>query len=154
MGARLDDKLFSLGFMQLTERRVKTVRSSSDGRKANLQDIRQVQLMLMRASDIGHTAKTWAVHTAWAEKCQEEFFQQGDEEAHRASPVGGNNKREGFNLGSSQCGFFKFIVVPLWEQIARLDEEQHEGQGYKDIYDACEANLGRWERIRDGHVVT
>jgi len=123
--------------------------SAEEAEKIRVEGIRLVLKMLIKAADLGHSAKTWAVHQEWSLKITEEFHTQGDEERRLGLPVAPMNNREGFDLAESQRGFLKFLCLPLWTEVAHLDEPQHAGDGFGDVLTACKDNLAKWQEQSD-----
>jgi len=112
-------------------------------------EVNQVRMTLMRAADIGHSAKAWQMHVDWSKRITEEFHAQGDLELKNGLPLGPFNSREGFVMSSSQIGFLQFVALPLWVEVARLDQPQHRGSGFKAIHDIAQTNLKSWQRMEE-----
>jgi len=112
-------------------------------------EVNQVRMALMRAADIGHSAKAWQLHVDWSRRITEEFHAQGDLELKTGLPVGPFNSREGFVMSSSQTGFLQFVAIPLWVEVARLDQPQHRGSGFKAVHDIAQTNLKSWQRLEE-----
>jgi len=135
--------------------------------------------IMMRAADIGHSAKLWDMHYAWSTKVTEEFHNQGDEEQRLGLPISPLCGREGFVLSSSQMGFLQFICLPTWTALSRLEAHLHDvleveidaartfagsddmsvvvtgvapGAGRsitRECLDQCEENFQEWKRQAD-----
>lgn len=116
---------------------------------ASPEDVRQVQQCLMKAADLGHSAKDWPVHVEWTKRITSEFHNQGDVEQQRGLPIGPLNKREGFSLAKAQSSFLQFVCLPLFIEVAHLDEPQHAGVGFKAVHERCLANLDKWRSSED-----
>lgn len=84
-------------------------------------DQQEALAFMMRAADIGHSAKLWDMHHAWSVKVTEEFHSQGDEEQRLGLPISPLCGREGFVLASSQMGFLQFICLPTWTALVRFE---------------------------------
>lgn len=103
--------------------------------------------MIIKASDIGHAAKTIDLHKKWCEQVIEEFYTQGDLEKKLGLPVSMYCDRETTNIGKSQSGFIKNIVSPLFLTlntvlssrsvetmcIDQLDENRTYWENYSDL---------------------
>jgi hypothetical protein len=70
--------------------------------------------IMMKASDIGHAAKTLELHEKWCRLVIEEFYEQGDLEKSLGIPVSMYCDRETTDISKSQAGFIKNIVYPLF----------------------------------------
>lgn len=70
--------------------------------------------IIIKASDLGHAAKTIELHQKWCAQVIEEFYLQGDQEKALGLPVSMYCDRETTNIGKSQSGFIKNIVLPLY----------------------------------------
>lgn len=89
-------------------------------------DRHQTLGLIFRASDIGHSAKSWELHQQWSRRVVSEFHAQGDEEKRLGLKVSPLCEREGFVMASSQVGFLQFICLPTWKELARWEEHQLE----------------------------
>ena len=84
-----------------------------------VQEIRLESLkILIKASDIGHSAKRADIHRNWSLLISEEFFRQGDIEKESGKPVSMYCDRETTYVPKSQIGFLKNIALPLYESLA------------------------------------
>uniref|UniRef100_A0A7S1YF31 Phosphodiesterase n=1 Tax=Sexangularia sp. CB-2014 TaxID=1486929 RepID=A0A7S1YF31_9EUKA len=75
--------------------------------------------LALKAADIGHTAKPIASHIPWSKAILSEFFSQGKREEELNLPVSNNMDPVTTDIGKSQIGFIKFLVLPLlslWAQ--------------------------------------
>ncbi len=73
--------------------------------------------MVLKCSDVGHPARSIAVHTLWSDSIQNEFFNQGDQERALGYEVTGPLNRFGDSLPKSQIGFINFLVKPIYSII-------------------------------------
>lgn len=73
--------------------------------------------VLIKAADIGHTAKGIELHKKWCEQVIEEFFLQGDQEKKLGLTISMYCDRDNTNIGKSQSGFIKNIVLPLYSSL-------------------------------------
>merc|ERR1719313_1835031 len=81
-------------------------KKDDDGRMLVLQ-------LFMHAADISNPLKPFPICKAWAWRCLEEFFAQGDQEKKLRIPVQMLNDRDKVNKPQSQIGFIEFVVSPL-----------------------------------------
>jgi len=69
--------------------------------------------LFMHSADVSNPVKPFKICQAWAMRCLEEFFAQGDQEKALRIPVQMLNDREKVNKPQSQIGFIEFVVSPL-----------------------------------------
>ena len=69
---------------------------------------------IVHSADVSNPAREWSVTKAWAERCLDEFFAQGDQEKAQGLPVQFLNDREKLNRPNSQIGFIEFMIAPLF----------------------------------------
>eukprot|EP00041_Stephanoeca_diplocostata_P020745 m.470343 g.470343 ORF g.470343 m.470343 type:complete len:428 (+) comp21652_c0_seq3:242-1525(+) len=89
------------------------------GQSATAADI-DLQLVLkavLKTSDIGHSFAPWTVHEKWAQRIEEEFWEQGDKEKSAKLEVSKFCDRTLPGLTSSQDGFYDFVVLPLLKAV-------------------------------------
>lgn len=70
---------------------------------------------MMHAADISNGAKPQEMAVAWADRCLEEFFRQGDKEKELGLPVSPLCDRDTVSRPESQKGFIEFIIKPTFE---------------------------------------
>ena len=71
--------------------------------------------MALKCADIGHSAKTEALHVKWTALVMEEFFAQGDLEKAKKIQVSMYCDRDYTDIPKSQAGFIKNICIPIYE---------------------------------------
>ena len=100
--------------------------------------------MIVKASDLGHAAKNIELHQKWCAQVIEEFYLQGDQEKVLGLPISMYCDREHTNIGKSQAGFIKNIVMPLYVCLNAV-------LGCALVETACIVQLGEnkmyWESI-------
>ena len=102
----------------------------------------EIMNILMKASDVGHAAKSNILHQMWSKLVIEEFFFQGDMEKQKGLAVSMYCDRDTTDISKSQTGFIKNIVMPIYEAI---------DMGLKSvrIKECCieqlESNMLNWE---------
>lgn len=102
--------------------------------------------VIIKASDIGHAGKNIDLHKKWCEQVIEEFYTQGDQEKKLGLPVSMYCDRDTTNIGKSQSGFIKNIVLPLFISLNTVlcsDNVQ------KMCIDQLESNKTYWENYSD-----
>eukprot|EP00980_Cylindrotheca_fusiformis_P013955 scaffold3625_cov82-Cylindrotheca_fusiformis.AAC.1 len=75
---------------------------------------------MMHAADISNGAKRKEIAVQWADRCLEEFFQQGDTEQKMGLPVSPLCDRHTVSRPESQSGFIEFIIQPTFEALEGL----------------------------------
>jgi len=77
--------------------------------------------MALKASDLGHAMKPIDQHMWWSQRVKEEFFLEGDKAKGRGMNVKPLfDRTRNTNLGKSQAGFLKFLVMPLYNELIPL----------------------------------
>ena len=69
---------------------------------------------IIHAADISNPTKPLNIYKEWAQRCVDEFFNQGDLEKKLGLPISFNCDRNTVNLAQSQLGFMDVIVSPLF----------------------------------------
>ncbi|OMJ83761.1 hypothetical protein SteCoe_15239 [Stentor coeruleus] len=96
----------------------------------------------IKASDVGHAAKSLELHQKWCSLVIEEFFAQGDLEKSKGIPVSMFCDRENTNINKSQAGFIKNIVLSLYETLNLIvNSEEIDNNCVKQLKN----NLKYWE---------
>ncbi|CAD2113334.1 3',5'-cyclic nucleotide phosphodiesterase, putative [Plasmodium vinckei] len=88
-------------------------------------DLLALMKMIIKSADISHGAVKWREHYKWCQRVLCEFYFQGDEELKNKIPISPLCDREKHNeVGQSQIAFLKFVVMPLFEELAYIDNSQ------------------------------
>ncbi|XP_031438039.1 high affinity cGMP-specific 3',5'-cyclic phosphodiesterase 9A isoform X2 [Clupea harengus] len=91
-------------------------------------DHREVLMMiLIKVSDISNEARPMDVAEPWLDCLLQEFFNQSDMEKLEGLPVSPFMDRDKVTKPSSQTGFIRFVLLPLFMELANLFPclEQH-----------------------------
>lgn len=75
----------------------------------------KVLMYCLHLSDISSQAKADPLFHQWTNRCMDEFFAQGDEEAKLGLPISPNCDRNTTSTPESQVGFIRFVVEPAFE---------------------------------------
>lgn len=113
--------------------------------EVNLKDAEQraeILRIITKASDIGHAAKSSELHKKWTNLICEEFFTQGDCEKKLGLPVSMYCDREKTDLGKSQIGFIRNIVLPVYESLYLCFGSS---QIKENCIEQLEENVKMWE---------
>uniref|UniRef100_A0A0B7A0D8 PDEase domain-containing protein n=1 Tax=Arion vulgaris TaxID=1028688 RepID=A0A0B7A0D8_9EUPU len=76
--------------------------------------------VLIKVADISNEARPMTVSEPWLECLLQEFFNQSDLEKLEGLPVAPFMDREKVSKSSSQIGFIKFVLLPLFETVGKL----------------------------------
>ncbi|CAL8091897.1 unnamed protein product [Calicophoron daubneyi] len=79
-----------------------------------------VMMILIKVCDISNEARPIHVAGPWINRLLEEFFHQSDYEKLVGLPVAPFMDREKVTKSASQCGFIRFVILPLFESLAKL----------------------------------
>ncbi|XP_076451771.1 high affinity cGMP-specific 3',5'-cyclic phosphodiesterase 9A-like isoform X2 [Babylonia areolata] len=79
-----------------------------------------LQMVLMKTADISNEARPLEVATPWLDCLLTEFFNQSDMEKLEGLPVAPFMDRDKVTKPSSQIGFIKFVLLPLFESVGQL----------------------------------
>ncbi|GAA55659.1 high affinity cGMP-specific 3' 5'-cyclic phosphodiesterase 9A, partial [Clonorchis sinensis] len=83
--------------------------------------LRDLTLMIiMKVCDISNEARPLHVSAQWINRLLAEFFHQSDYEKLAGLPVAPFMDREKVTKSASQCGFIRFVILPLFEALAKL----------------------------------
>jgi cAMP-specific phosphodiesterase 4 len=102
---------------QLVDR--KTLSDSGTLVLTELEKIQVLQLMMI-CVDLGNPTKPFPIYRKWVDAIKEEFFKQGDKERELGLKIGFLNDRYNSNVEKGQEGFIDFVVLPLWNLLAKL----------------------------------
>merc|ERR1711871_625259 len=129
--------------------------------------------MVMKASDIGHTAKPPALHKKWSLLVSEEFYRQGDKErAQGVKPFASMDRTLDATLPKGQIGFISLFALPLHNNMSLLcpelsyirdyvhenikmwgqyavpdDDKKNDDSDAQQVDDSAESNNGKPEKI-------
>ncbi|THD25157.1 Phosphodiesterase [Fasciola hepatica] len=79
-----------------------------------------VMMILIKVCDISNEARPLTVATQWIDRLLAEFFYQSDYEKLVGLPVAPFMDRNKVTKPASQCAFIRFVILPLFESLARL----------------------------------
>lgn len=77
-------------------------------------------MILLKTADISNECRPLEVAEPWIERLLEEFFIQSDIEKLEGLPVAPFMDREKVTKSSSQIGFIKYVLLPLFEALGTL----------------------------------
>jgi hypothetical protein len=84
-------------------------------------------IFMLHQADISGQAKADPLFLNWSDRCQQEFFSQGDEEAALGmSPISPYCDRKTTNQAVAQTGFVEFVVQASYEVLGEYIPEIHD----------------------------
>ncbi|KEP65175.1 UNVERIFIED_CONTAM: 3'5'-cyclic nucleotide phosphodiesterase domain-containing protein [Hammondia hammondi] len=121
-------------------------RNSPDFCRTNDDDVWMLLRMCIKGGDLSHGLLSWDSHVSWSYRAASEFYEQGDLELAQGrtiTPMFDRRKHADFPKG--QEGFLRFIIIPLYEEIAAVDTT--------DVVQTCclqnaVANSERWRQLQ------
>ncbi|XP_077584315.1 high affinity cGMP-specific 3',5'-cyclic phosphodiesterase 9A isoform X2 [Stigmatopora nigra] len=89
--------------------------------------LEKLMMILIKVSDISNEARPMEVAEPWLDCLLEEFYNQSDVEKLEGLPVTPFMDRDKITKPSSQTGFIRFVLLPLFVELANLFPclEQH-----------------------------
>jgi hypothetical protein len=99
--------------------------------------------IVIKCADLGHSSKTAFLHARWSDLIIEEFFLQGDEEAMLGMDISPFMNRHNENSAKNQVGFFEFIILPFFENVAEVAFRSSE---FKTILHQAHQNYKLWKK--------
>lgn len=102
-------------FDQVKKFREKYLESEKDSEERTPEQRQDILSFMLKLSDIGGSAKPFALHAQWATRIQSEFFLQGDLEREVGLPCSPFCDRQVQKVAESQQGFYTYIVKPLYD---------------------------------------
>ncbi|KAI8809784.1 hypothetical protein BJ742DRAFT_803675 [Cladochytrium replicatum] len=76
--------------------------------------------MIVKCSDISNEVRPQEISEPWVDNLLEEFFQQSDKEKLEGLPTAPFMDRKKVTKSSAQVGFIGFVMIPLFELIAKV----------------------------------
>lgn len=97
-------------------------KSTPEPIKENFED--EIMSFFLHTADLSGAAKTYELSKIWAKKINKEFSRQFDEEINLGLPQTAHFKGldDDIIFHKNECGFRKFIILPLYETIKALDD--------------------------------
>lgn len=84
-------------------------------------DVRLLLTTAVKFADLNHAAKPLQLHRDWSQRITTEFWVLGDKERRLGVPMSPLCDRVAdANIAKSQVGFFQFVCLPFFEQVADL----------------------------------
>ncbi|TGZ74872.1 hypothetical protein CRM22_000703 [Opisthorchis felineus] len=80
----------------------------------------QLKIVLIKCCDISNEVRPMNVSEPWVDCLLEEYFTQSDREKEEGLPVAPFMDREKVTKSSAQIGFLKFVLIPMFQTVARI----------------------------------
>lgn len=111
----------------------KFAKSTPEPIRENFED--EVMSFFIHTADLSGAAKTFELSKVWAKKINQEFSAQFEEEIKLGLPQTAHFKGLDNDLvfHKNECGFRKFIILPLYETMQKLDEGFFNGKKKKGL---------------------
>lgn len=79
-----------------------------------------LKMVLMKCCDISNEVRPMGVSEPWVDCLLEEYFMQSDREKAEGLPFAPFMDREKVTKPKAQIGFIRFVLLPMYDQLARL----------------------------------
>ncbi|KAJ8316198.1 hypothetical protein KUTeg_006212, partial [Tegillarca granosa] len=86
----------------------------------NSDHLEALKMVLIKCCDISNEVRPMEVSEPWVDCLLEEYFNQSDREKSEGLPVAPFMDRDKVTKPSAQIGFIKFVLIPMFETVARL----------------------------------
>lgn len=86
----------------------------------NKEHVDTLKMVLIKCCDISNEVRPMEVSEPWVDCLLEEYFNQADREKLEGLPVAPFMDREKVTKPSAQIGFIKFVLLPMFENVAKL----------------------------------
>lgn len=110
-----------------------------------------LKMVLIKACDISNEVRPMEVSEPWVDCLLEEYFNQSDREKSEGLPVAPFMDRDKVTKPTAQIGFIKFVLIPMFETLAKLfpalDETMVEPlRTARDRYESMKEQVGQDEK--------
>ncbi|XP_013391999.1 high affinity cGMP-specific 3',5'-cyclic phosphodiesterase 9A isoform X2 [Lingula anatina] len=86
----------------------------------NKEHLDLLKMVLVKCCDISNEVRPAEVSEPWVDCLLEEYFNQSDREKLEGLPVAPFMDREKVTKPTAQIGFIKFVLIPMFETVAKL----------------------------------
>lgn len=111
---------------------------------SNEDHVNNLKMILIKACDISNECRPIVVSEGWVECLMEEYFHQSDMERRDSLPVAPFMDRDRVTKATSQIGFIRYVLLPLFEALALL---------FPDLDEVAVMNLrqsmAHYERLKE-----
>ncbi|KAG9330086.1 hypothetical protein JZ751_027352, partial [Albula glossodonta] len=88
----------------------------------NEEHVTCLKMVLIKCCDISNEVRPMEVAEPWVDCLLEEYFMQSDREKSEGLPVAPFMDREKVTKPTAQIGFIKFVLIPMFETVMKLEE--------------------------------
>ncbi|XP_072049464.1 high affinity cGMP-specific 3',5'-cyclic phosphodiesterase 9A-like isoform X2 [Amphiura filiformis] len=82
--------------------------------------VNSLKMVLIKCCDISNEVRPMEISEPWVDCLLEEYFMQSDREKMEGLPVAPFMDRDKVTKPTAQIGFIKFVLIPMFEVVARL----------------------------------
>ncbi|XP_038058102.1 high affinity cGMP-specific 3',5'-cyclic phosphodiesterase 9A-like isoform X2 [Patiria miniata] len=86
----------------------------------NEEHLNYLKMLLIKCCDISNEVRPMEVSEPWVDCLLEEYFMQSDREKKEGLPVASFMDRDKVTKPTSQIGFIKFVLIPMFEVVAKV----------------------------------
>ena len=130
------------------EKKDKKIELLSKNPNNKFQEQQEILDFLIHSADLAHNTKLFNISIKWVELLSNEFWIQGDKEKNMNLPVSFLCDREGYDIPTSQIGFIKGFVIPMFEVLVTVFPSLNY------TVDNAKINLEKWEELAEEHRLT
>eukprot|EP01054_Gregarina_sp_Poly1_P008929 Gregarina_sp_Poly_1__8928@NODE_53_length_17536_cov_99_000057_g45_i0_p4_GENE_NODE_53_length_17536_cov_99_000057_g45_i0NODE_53_length_17536_cov_99_000057_g45_i0_p4_ORF_typecomplete_len727_score128_85PDEase_I/PF00233_19/7_5e66HD/PF01966_22/0_018BSP_II/PF05432_11/0_012CENPB_dimeris/PF09026_10/0_034DNA_pol_phi/PF04931_13/0_83Ribosomal_60s/PF00428_19/6_5Rtf2/PF04641_12/3_2e03Rtf2/PF04641_12/5_3e03Rtf2/PF04641_12/0_18_NODE_53_length_17536_cov_99_000057_g45_i0884911029 len=113
----------------------------------NSEDVALVLKCCIKMADLSHGLVDWPQHFEWSFRVCSEFYQQGKEEQTIGLPISPLcDSSMHHDWCKSQAGFLQFVVIPLANELAEIDES---GLFSGELVTKVLFNKHKWEMLKE-----
>ncbi|XP_033641330.1 high affinity cGMP-specific 3',5'-cyclic phosphodiesterase 9A-like [Asterias rubens] len=87
---------------------------------SNEEHLNYLKMLLIKCCDISNEVRPIEVSEPWVDCLLEEYFMQSDREKMEGLPVASFMDRDKVTKPTSQIGFIKFVLIPMFEVVASV----------------------------------
>ncbi|KAM5333931.1 high affinity cGMP-specific 3',5'-cyclic phosphodiesterase 9A isoform 3-T3 [Glossophaga mutica] len=87
---------------------------------SNEEHMTLLKMILIKCCDISNEVRPMEVAEPWVDCLLEEYFMQSDREKSEGLPVAPFMDRDKVTKATAQIGFIKFVLIPMFETVAKL----------------------------------
>ncbi|RNA26068.1 high affinity cGMP-specific 3 -5 -cyclic phosphodiesterase 9A-like isoform X2 [Brachionus plicatilis] len=86
----------------------------------NKDHMNALKMILIKCCDISNEVRPMEISEPWLDCLLEEYFNQSDREKEEGLPVAPFMDREKVTKPGAQVGFIKFVLIPMFEAVAKI----------------------------------
>ncbi|XP_043556147.1 high affinity cGMP-specific 3',5'-cyclic phosphodiesterase 9A-like [Chiloscyllium plagiosum] len=87
---------------------------------SNEEDVTCLKMVLIKCCDISNEVRPMEVAEPWVDCLLQEYFMQSDREKSEGLPTAPFMDRDKVTKVTAQIGFIKFVLIPMFELVAKL----------------------------------